>query len=73
MEGNRRKRDPLTAIKAKCLDCMGNGPGARALVERCRSTDCALHPFRSARAMQEGTQASARIEGQMTLFKEIGA
>lgn len=73
MGSRHERRDPLSAIRAKCMDCMGNGPGVRALVERCRSTGCALHPFRSAKAMQEETQEKTEIQGQMTLFEEIGA
>ena len=66
------KRDALTAIRLKCIDCMGNGPGARKLVETCRSPDCPLYPFRSLRALQEG-KTEGTPDGQMTMFEEIGA
>ena len=66
------KRDALTAIRLKCIDCMGNGPGARRLVETCKSTDCPLYPFRCMKALQEG-RTEHTTAGQMTMFEEIGA
>jgi hypothetical protein len=39
----KRIRSPLTAIRAKCIECSN---GYRKEVEECRVTKCALHPFR---------------------------
>ena len=35
--------NPLTAIRAMCIECMG---GYVELVNKCTSTNCALHAFR---------------------------
>lgn len=62
----------LRAIRRKCLDCMGNGAGARKLVEQCASTDCPLHEFRNG---EDRTKRSCGIQqenGQIALF-EISA
>ncbi len=40
---NFRKKNPLRAIRAKCLDCCG---GFKAETRKCVATDCALWPFR---------------------------
>lgn len=39
----KRIRNPLTAIRAHCVECFG---GAVRDVTDCPSTDCALWPFR---------------------------
>jgi hypothetical protein len=36
-------RNPLRAIRAKCLECCGGSPKE---VRLCTDTTCALHPFR---------------------------
>ena len=36
-------RNPLTAIRAKCIECCNGSPG---LVKECHLTKCALHAFR---------------------------
>lgn len=38
--------NPVKAIRAKCIDCMG---GQTAEVPLCPSADCALYPFRMGR------------------------
>ena len=37
---------PLSAIRAKCIDCCGDMP---SLVRKCHIEACALHPFRMGR------------------------
>lgn len=39
-------RNPVKAIKAFCIDCMG---GSYNEVKNCQSNTCALHPFRTGR------------------------
>lgn len=39
----RALRNPLKAIRAKCLECCGGSPKE---VRLCSDTNCALHPFR---------------------------
>lgn len=39
-------RNPVKAIKAFCVDCMG---GSYNEVKQCPSERCALHPFRTGR------------------------
>lgn len=39
----KRIRNPLTGIRAHCVECMG---GAVIAVNSCTSVNCALHPFR---------------------------
>jgi len=39
----RSKREPLAAIRLKCLDCVCESPKE---VELCHVTDCSLWPFR---------------------------
>jgi len=41
---------PLTAIRAKCLDCSADQP---AEVKHCPITDCPLHPFRFGKLPQK--------------------
>lgn len=36
-------KNPVKAIRAKCLDCCGNQQND---VKLCPCTDCSLHPFR---------------------------
>jgi hypothetical protein len=38
-----RVRNPMTAIRAKCIECSG---GSIVEVKECRVFGCALHPFR---------------------------
>ncbi len=40
----RTRRNPLKAIRAKCLECCGGSPKE---VRLCSDVDCPLHPFRS--------------------------
>lgn len=40
----RATRNPLKAIRAKCLECCGGSPKE---VRLCSDVSCALHPFRS--------------------------
>ncbi|HDQ40480.1 MAG TPA: hypothetical protein ENN39_05550 [Desulfonatronum sp.] len=39
----RVHRNPLRAIRAKCLECCGGSPKE---VRLCSDVSCALHPFR---------------------------
>lgn len=39
----RARRNPLKAIRAKCLECCGSSPKE---VRLCSDVDCPLHPFR---------------------------
>ena len=55
--------NPVKAIRAFCLDCMGGSPGE---VKRCSSEDCPLwsfrfgkSPFRAKREMTEEQRAAA--------------
>jgi hypothetical protein len=43
--------NPLTAIRAMCVECMG---GAPRLVAECPSNNCALHPFRMGKNTMHG-------------------
>jgi len=38
-----RIKNPLTGIRAMCVECMGGQP---QMVNKCPSTSCALYPFR---------------------------
>lgn len=64
------KSEAMRAIREKCMDCMGNGPGARRLVDQCTSEDCPLYPFRKGEAAIR--RNAERTDGQTTLF-EISA
>ncbi len=44
MAKKRTHRNPLKAIRAKCLECCGGSPKE---VRLCPDVACALHPFRS--------------------------
>lgn len=60
----------LVAIRAKCMDCSGN---QRREVERCKLTDCPLHPFRSARAIGGEHEQQTEINGRIGLFDVLMA
>lgn len=60
----------LVAIRAKCMDCSGN---QRREVERCKLTDCPLHPFRSVRAIEGEHEQQTEINGQIDLFDVLMA
>lgn len=60
----------LVAIRAKCMDCSGN---QRREVERCKLTDCPLHPFRSVRAIGGEHEQQTEINGQIGLFDVLMA
>lgn len=55
----------LVAIRAKCMDCCGN---QRKEVDRCRLTECALHPYRNNRAIGGEHEQKTEISGQIDLF-----
>lgn len=55
----------LVAIRAKCMDCSGN---QRREVERCKLTDCPLHPFRSVRVLGGEHERQTEINGRIDLF-----
>ncbi|PTN32442.1 hypothetical protein [Desulfonatronum sp. SC1] len=44
MAKKRVLRNPLKAIRAKCLECCGGSPKE---VRLCPDISCALHPFRT--------------------------
>ncbi|WP_031388135.1 hypothetical protein [Desulfonatronum thiodismutans] len=44
MAKKRTLRNPLKAIRAKCLECCGGSPKE---VRLCPDFSCALHPFRT--------------------------
>lgn len=44
MAKKRALRNPLKAIRAKCLECCGSSPKE---VRLCPDISCALHPFRT--------------------------
>ena len=44
MAKKRAHRNPLKAIRAKCLECCGGSPKE---VRLCPDVSCALHPFRT--------------------------
>jgi hypothetical protein len=44
MAKKRSHRNPLKAIRAKCLECCGGSPKE---VRLCPDVACALHPFRT--------------------------
>jgi len=46
MARKRKIRNPLKAIRAKCLECCGASPKE---VRLCPDLNCALHPFRMGR------------------------
>lgn len=60
----------LVAIRAKCMDCSGN---QRREVERCKLTDCPLHPFRSVRAIGGEHEQQTESNGQIDLFDVLMA
>lgn len=39
----QKRLTPIKAIRAKCLDCMGESPKE---VKRCNIPDCSLFPYR---------------------------
>lgn len=43
--------NPLTAIRAMCVECMG---GSVHLIAECVSVKCALHPFRMGKNTMHG-------------------
>lgn len=44
MAKKRKLRNPLKAIRAKCLECCGGSPKE---VRLCTDESCVLHPFRT--------------------------
>ena len=46
-----RINNPLTAIRAMCVECMGGGIKE---VAECASVKCALHPFRMGKNTMHG-------------------
>ena len=53
------KKELLSAIRQKCLDCSG---GMRSEVKNCRIRDCPLWPYRS-NALEDELQQQIRMEG----------
>lgn len=60
----------LVAIRAKCMECSGN---MRKEVERCKSKECALHPYRSVKAIGGEHERQTEISGQLDLFDVLMA
>lgn len=56
-EHKARIRNPLTAIRAFCVECLGGMPRA---VSKCPSTKCSLHPFRMGKNTMHGTYGKKR-------------
>lgn len=46
MTGTASREELLTAIRDKCIDCMGSDPGVRRRIRACRTPECSLFPFR---------------------------
>lgn len=60
---------PLSAIRAKCIDCCGGQPSE---VRLCPATRCALHPFRMGkRPKKAGRELSP--EAKAALIARLGA
>jgi len=45
-----KRKTPVKAIRAKCLECEGNSYKA---VRRCENTDCSLYPYRLGKRPQQ--------------------
>lgn len=52
-----RVKNPLTAIRAACVECMGGGVQE---IASCASTGCPLHPFRMGKNTMHGTYGKSR-------------
>ena len=50
-EANSRVKNPITAIRAKCIDCTG---GSLKTVKECEITDCHLYPYRFGKSPYRG-------------------
>lgn len=60
-------RNPVKAIKAFCIDCMG---GSYNEVKNCTSQICALHPFRMGRNPYRTTVKRELTEEQREELRE---
>ena len=49
----------IVAIHEKCMECSGN---QRKEVERCMMKECALYPYRSAKAIENSIRAREQRE-----------
>ena len=49
----------IVAIHEKCMECSGN---QRKEVERCTMNECALYPYRSAKAIENSIRAREQRE-----------
>ena len=82
MAKKRTLRNPLKAVRAKCLECCGGSPKE---VRLCPDVACALHPFRSgtnpfprrkrkmkalSAASEAGNAPRKPREVQLSLFQE---
>jgi uncharacterized protein YgbK (DUF1537 family) len=56
-----RVRNPLTAIRAKCVECSN---GSLKEVTECRVVHCALHPFREGRNPLHAKSRERRAEAE---------
>ena len=56
---NAKIRNPMTAIRAKCVECSG---GSLKEVAECRVVRCALHPFRMG-VNPHNKRVKERLEG----------
>ena len=52
-----RVSNPLTGIRAMCVECMGGGIKE---ISECASTSCALHPFRMGKKPFHGRTGTKR-------------
>lgn len=61
--------NPLTAIRAMCVECMGGGVKE---VGECTSTKCALHPFRMGKNTMHGRYGKPNVKAKKKAAKATG-
>lgn len=63
-------KNPLKAIRAMCISCMGGG-NPHELIANCHSSDCALYAFRFGRNPHRKPSTAKQQEARRKNLKKI--